>query len=127
MKRLADRIGIVVDRKITLGEMLTLSVLLTVLAGGGYTLRSDIAQVRTDLSTEMDTRFDEMNRRVDEVNRRVDGLSQRVDSLSQRVDEVNRRVADLQGRMATVEAIVRIWAGRPTSDRSGAGDLSRAD
>lgn len=108
------------DRKITLGEMLTLSVLLTVLAGGGYTLRSDIAQVRTDLSTEMDTRFDEVNRRVDEVNRRVDGLSQRV-------DEVNRRVADLQGRMATVEAIVRIWAGRPTSDRSGAEDLSRTD
>ncbi len=74
--------------KITYGETLTLGILLTVLASGGYALHSDIAQVRIDLSDKIDARFGEVDAKV---------------------DEVNERVTDLQERVATVEAIIRVW------------------
>ena len=113
--------------KITFGEVLSLGILLTVLAGGGYTLRSDIAQVRTDLSAEIDTRFGEVNRRISEVDRKVDVLGERVDELDRKVDVLGKRVNELQERLIAVEAIVRVWVGGLMPGGPGADDLSRTD
>ena len=73
--------------KITFGELLSLSILVVMLASGGYTLRSDIAQVEAQV-VQVDTK----------------------------VDKINQRVVDLQERMVIVETIVRSQATGVAAD-----------
>ena len=131
------------DGRITFGEALSLGILLTVLAGGGYALHSDIAQVRIDLSEKIDAKFGELDAKIDEVDKRLGNkIDAKIDEVDKRlgnkidakfgevdakVDEVNRRVTDLQERVAVVEAIVRVWVKGRAADGPESGDLSRAD
>lgn len=94
--RLTDLSGIVMNNKITLGELLSLGILMVTLAGGGYALHSDIAQVRLELGEKIDAKFDQVDAKV---------------------NEMNRRMADLQERVATVETIMRVQASGMATDK----------
>ncbi|MDE0153391.1 MAG: hypothetical protein OXN23_05945 [Gammaproteobacteria bacterium] len=84
------------NNKIMLGELLSLGILMVTLAGGGYALHSDIAQVQLELGEKIDAKFDQVDAKV---------------------NEVNRRMADLQERVATVETIVRVQASGMATDK----------
>ena len=47
------------NNKITFGKLLSLGILMVTLAGGGYALHSDIAQVRIELGEKIDAKFDQ--------------------------------------------------------------------
>jgi len=96
MMRQAGLNGIVMNNKITLGELLSLGILMVTLAGGGYALHSDIAQVRLELGEKIDAKFDQVDAKV---------------------NEMNRRMADLQERVATVETIMRVQTSGMATDK----------
>ena len=56
--------------KITFGQMLSLSILVVMLASGGYILRSDIAQLDANLS-RIDAKVDEINQRLGDLLERM--------------------------------------------------------
>ena len=64
MIKRANRFGIVFDWRITFGEMLTLGILLTVLVSGFFILRSDIAQLHTELSATLNAGSVELDARL---------------------------------------------------------------
>ena len=103
MKRLTGLNGITMNNKITLGELLSLGILMVTLAGGGYALHSDIAQVRLEIAQ---VRL--------ELGEKIDAKFEQVDT---KVHEVSRRMADLQERVVTLETLVRVQASGMTTDK----------
>ena len=93
--------------KITLGELLSLGILMATLAGGGYALHADIAQVRLDLQSDIAQVRHELGEKIDA----------KFDQVDAKVNEVNRRMTDLQERVAAVEAIVRVQAPGMAADK----------
>ncbi len=107
--RLTDLNGIVMSNKITLGELISLGILMVTLAGGGYALHSEIAQVRLELGQtrlELSEKIDaKLNQVRHELGEKIDA---KFDQLDTKIGKVNHRMADLQERVATLETIVRV-------------------
>ena len=102
--RLTDLNGIVMSNKITLGEMISLSILMVTLAGGGYTLHSDIIQTRLEVA---EVRLELGQTRL-ELSEKIDAKFNQVDAkVDEKANEVNRRIAGLQERVAMLETLVR--------------------
>ena len=114
--RLTDLNGIVMSNKITLGELISLGILMVTLAGGGYTLHSDIvqtrlevAEVRLELGEKIDAKFNQLDTKFDAKFDQLDTkFDAKFDQLGAKIGKVNHRLADLQERVATLETIVRV-------------------
>ncbi|MCY4610431.1 MAG: hypothetical protein OXC38_01765 [Gammaproteobacteria bacterium] len=107
--RLTDLKGIAMSNKLTPGELISLGILMVTLAGGGYALHSEIAQVRHELGQ---VRL-ELSEKVDFKSNQVrHELSEKIDSKFNQVRlELGQTRLELSEKIDSKSNQVRLELG----------------